>query len=95
MVECVPSGSVATYGQIANEAGLPRRARLVGRVLSELPQNSVLPWHRIVNASGQISARTGETQRSPRQARKLRAEGIVFRSSGRIDLRTFGWKPDW
>lgn len=91
MVDSVPAGSVATYGQVAREAGLPRRARLVGRVLSELPSGSTLPWHRIVNASGLISLREGQSV----QRRRLQQEGIRFRPSGRIDLDQFGWTPEW
>ncbi len=95
MVDCVPAGSVATYGQIANEAGLPRRARLVGRVLSQLPARTKLPWHRIVNASGRVSLRGAERVPSPTQVRRLLAEGIEFRKSGSIDLKRFGWQPKW
>ena len=45
-VELIPPGRVASYGQVAEEAGLPGRARLVGRVLSLLPEGSPVPWHR-------------------------------------------------
>jgi methylated-DNA-protein-cysteine methyltransferase related protein len=51
----IPKGWVATYGQIAAMAGLPRRARLVGRVLQRLDPATDIPWHRIVNAKGEIS----------------------------------------
>ena len=94
-VESVPAGRVATYGQVADEAGLPRRARLVGRVLSELPQNTRLPWHRIVNARGAISVRSASGECSSTQKRRLLKEGIVFRESGLIDLARFGWEPAW
>jgi methylated-DNA-protein-cysteine methyltransferase-like protein len=91
MVDSVPPGNVATYGQIAREAGLPRRARLVGRALRELPAGSEVPWFRIVNASGKVSERGGSSMRE--QRRRLRAEGVRFRASGRIDLARFGWVP--
>ncbi len=75
VVALIPAGKVATYGQIAALAGLPRHARLVGRTLRELPQGSRLPWHRVVNASLRISMRPGGTSR---QRQRLEAEGIEF-----------------
>lgn len=90
-VDAVPPGSVATYGQIALEAGLPRRARLVGRALRELPGASAIPWFRVVNASGRISARGAQAMRE--QRRRLQAEGVRFEARGRIDLERFGWIP--
>ncbi len=80
VVDSISRGSTASYGQVAQEAGLPRRARLVGRVLSELPTGSKLPWHRVVNASGRISLR-GAAARE--QRRRLRAEGVRVDASGR------------
>ena len=88
-VNAIPSGRASTYGRIAQLAALPRRARLVGRVLSELPAESRLPWHRVVNASGQIMQRGGAELL---QAKRLTAEGIKLRGT-RVDLRTYGW-PD-
>lgn len=87
----IPRGSVATYGQVAAEAGLPRRARLVGRVLAELGQGSPLPWHRVVAATGRISARPGSGPGE--QARRLRAEGIPVDAAGRLDLELRRWRP--
>ncbi|MFV8752284.1 MGMT family protein [Nannocystaceae bacterium ST9] len=86
-VEAIPPGRVASYGQVAQAAGLPGFARLVGRALAGLPPASSVPWHRVVNARGEISltGRAGEAQR-----RLLRAEGVVFRAGGRIDMRRFG-----
>jgi methylated-DNA-protein-cysteine methyltransferase-like protein len=57
VVAQVPRGRVATYGQIARMADMPRHARLVGYALHALLANNKLPWHRIVNAQGQISQR--------------------------------------
>lgn len=93
MIDSIPRGRVASYGQIAAQAGLPRRARLVGRALRELPPGSRLPWHRVVNAAGKISARAGGGERE--QGRRLRAEGVRIAKGGRIDLERFGWKPAW
>ena len=91
VVDSIPRGCVATYGQVAREAGLARRARLVGRVLRDLPAGSGLPWHRVVNASGRISLRAGDG--AARQRRRLAQEGVRFEGGGRIDLARSGWGP--
>lgn len=89
VVDSIPRGRVATYGQVAREAGLPRHARLVGRTLATLPSGSTLPWHRVVNASGRLSQpRSGAAL----QRRRLAREGVRF-TSGRIDLARFAWTP--
>jgi methylated-DNA-protein-cysteine methyltransferase-like protein len=86
-VEAIPRGRVASYGQVALAAGLPGRARMVGKALAGLPPDSRVPWQRVVNARGEISlpGRSGELQR-----RLLRAEGVTFGPGGRVDLRRFG-----
>ena len=94
MVDAIPVGCVATYGQVALEAALPRRARLVGKALKDLPQGSSLPWHRVVNARGEISLRAKRASLRE-QKRRLRAEGVRFSKAGHIDLGVFGWNPDW
>ena len=88
-VDSIPAGRVATYGQVAREAGLPRRARLVGAVLRTLPAGSRLPWHRVVNAKGEISPRPGSGPRE--QARRLRREGVSSDPRGRVCLTQYGW----
>ena len=87
-VDSIPRGRVATYGQVAGEAGLPRRARLVGRALRELACGSELPWHRVVNAAGGLS--TSGRSRGEQQ-RRLRSEGVEIDARGRIDLARFRW----
>ena len=87
----VPSGCVATYGQIAAEAGAPRRARLVGQVLKKLPSDSGVPWYRIINAQGLISFPEG-SEAWRLQKSYLEEEGIVF-SMGRVDLDKYRWRP--
>lgn len=86
-VRRIPRGKVAGYGQVAALAGLRRRARLVGRVLSALPAGSSVPWHRVVNASGGVSlpAAAGDEQR-----RRLAAEGVLLTPSGRVPLALYG-----
>jgi methylated-DNA-protein-cysteine methyltransferase-like protein len=59
VIQKLPAGYVATYGQIAALAGLPGFARQVGYALNALPENSPVPWHRVVNAKGKISIRSG------------------------------------
>jgi methylated-DNA-protein-cysteine methyltransferase-like protein len=88
-VEAVPRGKVASYGQIAREALLPGRARLVGRVLRDLPASSKLPWHRIVRADGSIAGR-GDGAAMTEQRKRLAREGVKFDSRGRVDLATYG-----
>lgn len=91
-VDSIPRGRVATYGQVAREAGLPRHARLVGRVLGELPSSARLPWHRVVNAAGKISLR-GDGDACAEQLRRLAREGVVSRANGTLDLAACGWDP--
>ncbi len=77
VVAMIPLGRVASYGQIAALAGMPRHARLVGRTLRELPKGSKLPWHRVVNASLKISQRPGSGGHIE-QKKRLLAEGVEF-----------------
>lgn len=91
-VDSVPKGRVATYGQIAEEAGLPRRARLVGRALRILPDGTRVPWHRIVSASGQIPDRGPGTLK--RHAARLKREAVAVDARGRVDLKRYRWQPD-
>lgn len=87
----IPKGWVATYGQIAAMAGLPRRARLVGRVLHGLGPGSDIPWHRIVNARGEISHSPSRNGSDLLQRRLLEAEGVEFNAANRFDLERFRW----
>lgn len=85
----IPAGRVASYGQVAWIAGLPGRARLVGRVLSKDGGDEQTPWHRVINARGEIALpKFSPSHRE--QKRKLRAEGVVF-ESGRVSFRRYGW----
>ena len=89
-VMSIPPGRVSTYGQVAEDAGLPRRARLVGTALKSLDENSAVPWHRVVNARGEISQRP-RPGAVVEQRVLLEDEGVVFQANGRIDLTVFGW----
>jgi methylated-DNA-protein-cysteine methyltransferase-like protein len=88
-IDAIPRGKVATYGQVASEAGLAGRARLVGRVLRELPARSALPWHRVINAAGKISVRGGSERE---QERRLAHESVLLDARGRVDLARCRWK---
>lgn len=88
----IPGGRVASYGEIAARAGLPGRARLVGRVLGEAPAGLQLPWHRVLRADGRIAFPAG-SRGFREQVRHLAGEGILIRN-GRVDMAAFGWERD-
>jgi methylated-DNA-protein-cysteine methyltransferase related protein len=91
-VSRIPRGRVATYGQIASLANLPRQARLVGYALASLRAESGVPWHRVVNAEGRISLRANGLGHDELQAVLLRREGVRF-VQGVIPLERFLWRP--
>jgi len=85
-----PAGYVVTYGQLAELAGLGRAARWVGRTLSQLPEGSRLPWHRVLAAGGRISLPAGSPSGDEQRAR-LRTEGLSIMNN-RVDMRRHGWR---
>ena len=90
-VRRIPRGRVGTYGQIARLAGRCT-ARQVGYALFALDADSDVPWHRVINSQGRISARSGgDSHRLQRWL--LEEEGVCF-AGDRIDLKRFGWQPD-
>ena len=91
VIRRVPLGRVATYGTVAREAGLSGRARQVGYALAALPDLVDVPWHRIVNARGEVSRRSTALGYERLQRSLLEAEGVEFDPRGRIDLERFGW----
>ena len=87
IVNHIPKGKVATYGQIARLGGIPGHARQVGYSLHRLPENSKVPWHRVINQKGRISLDTsGSLQKD-----LLESEGIVFDDNDTIDLEKYQW----
>ena len=86
----IPRGRVATYGQIARVAGLRGQARLVGYALHALPNDSPIPWHRVLNAKGELSTRGVSAER---QRKLLETEGVRFDARGRVSLASFQWRP--
>lgn len=82
-VRAIPRGAVAGYGVVAARAGLPRRARLVARVLSQLADGSGVPWHRVLRSNGCIAFAPG-SEGFARQRELLLAEGCQVADSGRV-----------
>lgn len=92
VVNRIPKGRVATYGQVARLAGLGGHARQVGYALHALPSGSRVPWHRVINARGQISLRS-EQHAEYLQKTLLEREGIQFEGE-RIALDRYRWEGD-
>ena len=92
VVRQIPRGRVATYGQVAALAGMPRRARQVGYALHSLPEGSGVPWQRVINATGKISFRP-ETMEYAVQRALLESEGVAFGPGGVVALDRYQWRP--
>ena len=91
IVRRIPRGRVATYGQVAELAGLEGHARQVGYAMHALPAKNNVPWHRVINARGEVSPRTsGDSHELQRML--LEAEGVVFDLHGRCDLKKHRWR---
>lgn len=90
VVRRIPRGRVATYGQVARLAGVPGAARQVGYALSALHAGTVVPWHRVINARGEISMRA-ITGAELTQRILLEREGVRFDGRGRVPLDEYGW----
>jgi methylated-DNA-protein-cysteine methyltransferase-like protein len=91
VVRRIPRGRVATYGQVAELAGLEGHARQVGYALHALKSESGIPWHRVINARGKISARSGSDW-GELQRLLLEGEGIKFDLGGRVYLARYRWR---
>lgn len=89
LIKSVPQGKVCTYGTIALLAGHPKGARQVTRILHTMSRKYNLPWHRIINAKGQISL--PKSQGYEAQKALLESEGIFFGLKDRIDLKQYLW----
>ena len=92
VVRHIPLGRVATYGQIASIISSPRAARTVGWALHAVPENSDIPWHRVINSKGRISIDCFEHDPNL-QRLLLEQEGVIFDQRGYVDLPVFQWRP--
>ena len=92
-VRQIPPGKVATYGQIADLSGLYGKARLVGYALFRVDIQDDIPWHRVINAKGEISYSFQRQGGDYLQKVLLEEEGIEFKSNGKIDLGRYRWQP--
>jgi methylated-DNA-protein-cysteine methyltransferase-like protein len=92
IVRRIPRGRVATYGQVAELAGLPGHARQVGYALHALTAGSAVPWHRVVNAAGAVSRRA-QAGDELSQRLLLQREGVTFDPRGRLSLERLRWRP--
>jgi methylated-DNA-protein-cysteine methyltransferase-like protein len=92
VVRRIPRGRVATYGQVAELAGIPRHARQVGYALHALSDDENVPWHRVINARGEVSRRV-EPDWEEIQRQLLAAEGVGFDLAGRVSLARYRWRP--
>ena len=86
----IPYGRVASYGQIARLAGIPKHSRLVGYVLKHMDADSSLPWYRVINSQGKISLSILNDQGQNIQAQLLLAEGILV-VGGKVKMKEFQW----
>ncbi|MBH0088288.1 MGMT family protein [Pseudoalteromonas sp. NSLLW218] len=86
----IPIGKVASYGQVAALAGYPQNSRLVGRLLKMMPNDSVIPWHRVVNSQGKISFPEG-SEKYQEQRENLLSEGVLFKND-KVNMRECRWE---
>ncbi|MBD2870261.1 MGMT family protein [Paenibacillus arenilitoris] len=87
IIRSIPEGYVMTYGQIAEQAGSRRGARQVVRILHSMSEAHKLPWHRVVNAKGEIAIKDGEGRFM--QTLYLNGEGVEVDRDGRVDLAAY------
>lgn len=92
VIALIPEGKVTTYGDVARQAGLPGGARRVGSALRNLPKDTKIPWHRVINAQGKISL-PPESRSSYVQRERLESEGVFFGSNRAVNMREFRWQP--
>lgn len=87
LIQSIPFGYVATYGQIAKVAGNSRGARQVSWILHSMSAKYDLPWHRVINAKGEVSA----AHKLEEQRTMLEMEGIEFIKNNKVNLRDYQW----
>lgn len=93
-VSAIPKGNVASYGQIALYAGYPRGARQVGWILNKLPENTNVPWWRVINNKGYISIKAHSTYDAEIQKVLLEKEGVIIDKAYNIDINKYRYNPE-
>lgn len=93
IIKGIPAGRVMTYGQVAAEAGNPRGARQVARILHSMSAKYELPWHRVINAKGGISTPDNREEKGVTQREMLESEGVTFDAKGLVPLENHRWHP--
>jgi len=94
VVRQIPHGQVATYGQVAELAGLIGKPRVVGYALYRVTDADEIPWHRVINAKGEVSRSPLRNGTDYLQQSLLEAEGIEFDQTGKLDLPRYRWVAD-
>ncbi|MFE7063911.1 MGMT family protein [Sutcliffiella sp. NPDC057660] len=88
----IPAGKVMSYGQVAALAGSPRGARQIVRILHSMSRKYDIPWHRVINAKGEIGFK--DEGQLFEQKRRLEMEKVVIDENNRIDLKKYRYLPD-
>ena len=91
-IMAIPSGKVASYGQIASLAGIQRGHRLVASFLKHQERYPELPWHRVIRADG-LSAFPLDSEAFYTQTSKLKSEGVLLLNN-KVDMKIYCWQPD-
>lgn len=94
IIQGIPPGHVMSYGQVAAAAGSPRGARQVVRILHSMSSKYDLPWHRIINAQGSISAPKEAQEKASIQRKLLESEGVRFNITEKVDFSIVRWFPE-
>ncbi|MFM2431845.1 MAG: hypothetical protein RLZZ511_3058 [Cyanobacteriota bacterium] len=94
IVQQIPAGQVATYGQIADLAGYPHAPRLAGYALFRVAPDADIPWHRVINAKGEVSTSVFRQGSDDLQRVLLEGEGVVFDANDRVNLAKYRWQPE-
>lgn len=90
-IVAIPEGKVCSYGVIADLAGLPGRARLVGKRMGFAPESWNLPWQRVIRSNGQIAFPAG-SDKAIEQRERLQSEGVVVKNN-RVSMKVYLWQP--
>lgn len=91
-IKRIPRGKVVSYGQVAAACGHPRAARVVGGILRALPENTDVPWWRVINNQGEITIRGNWTASKEVQKALLEKDGVVVSESFMVDMIKYRWR---